>query len=296
MPVIRPFTQRARFGVGLLLTLPLWQCTPDFDSLSRGGDAREEAGSPGDSEDGGASDGGVGAAGGAGMTEATAGGAPSAGQGGDSMIVEPLVGGAGANGGEGGAGGVGMTECVWLPTSSHYDGFDGGLDGMGFASVVDSSSSATTKGATATSAWDPDVGKTCPGAVKLSAAFTDYAAAEEPVEQAFLDLRFDDADWTGASALHVWVRVSPSSAPLSGLQVFVISGASYLYASIFDDYKFLTGKWNEMVIPLEPGANFDPSLVRRAGVQISLKQSGASGNPKTPPVVDVWLDDLWLEE
>jgi hypothetical protein len=198
-------------------------------------------------------------------------------------------------GGEGGAAGAAPTPCVWAPEgSTHYDGFDAGLDGTGFGSVLTTASAYSTLGATASSGWDDAVGKTCPGSLAFEAAFKGYVSGQKE-ENAIADLRFEDADWTGATKVHAWVRVSPSNAPITGVQFFVMSGSSYLYRSVFDDHKFAPGEWYEVVLPLGVGNDYDPKLVRRVGLKIILRAAGVAGNPPVAPTVQAWLDDIWVE-
>jgi hypothetical protein len=49
-----------------------------------------------------------------------------------------------------------------------------------------------------------------------------------------------------------------------------------------------------MIFPL-PGTKLDVTKVRRLGVQLTLDRAGTSNIPATPPTVDVWIDDVWLE-
>jgi hypothetical protein len=300
----------------LALSVAAVRCTPDFDSLSTHGAAGElsaggvSAGGPGAGGPGaGATAGGVTASGGvAGRGGSTAGESlggsepkPTAGAG-----AVPAGGNAGGgtgatagapitDGGEGGAAGAAPTPCVWVPQgSTHYDGFDGGLDGTGFGPVLTTVAVYSTLGATATRSWDDAVGKTCPGSFLLETAFKGYVGAPK-AEYAIADMRFEGADWTGATKLHAWLRVSPNDAPLTGVQLFVMSGSSYLYASVFEGNKFAFGQWFELVLPLSPGKDYDPKLVSRVGVQVTLRPEGAAGNPPVAPTVQAWLDDIWVE-
>lgn len=276
------------------LGLALMHCTPDFDSLSSGGDdaasGTSMSGNSGvggaQSEGGrsGATAGGAASAGVSGLSTAGLGGA-TGGSGGD-------VGAAGAagTGGEGGAPGI---ECPWAPLAAlHHVCFDDGLDGDGFVNAMATSTTVTTKGSSASAGWDGVVGRNCPGSWRVTAAFKGYATGSQADEKAFADLRFDPVDWTGGKAAHYWVRVSPPNAPISAVQVFVMSGASFLYRSVFDDSKFASGDWYEIVIPLAAGADYDATDVRRIGLQLILKRDGTS----VPPNVDIWLDDVWVEQ
>jgi hypothetical protein len=296
--------RRERWLTALALALASLHCTPDFDSLSKGHGSSGAGASVGGSDNVGGSDDVGGAGEMTGGSGANAGGASSGGFAGS--ILSPggrdseagatsLTGGSPAEGGEAGAGGS-APACVWKPTgSTYYDGFDGGLDGKGFDIALTTSSMTSTHGATASSEWDEAVGNTCPGSLHLQGAFTAYAGGQEPEEVAIADLRFSDADWSGATKLHTWLRVSPVKAPITGVQFFVISGSSFLYKSVFDEGSFAAGKWYELVLPLVPGASYDPKLVQRVGVKITLRRDGAANNPPQAPTVDVWLDDIWVE-
>lgn len=293
-----------RWLAALALSVGTLHCTPDFDSLSRGQGATDAGASVGGSKDlgGSGSNGGYGGSdvmGGSRANVAGSGGAvagSTSGPGGRESEGGAMgLAGGPAEGGEAGAGG-GSTSCVWNAVGSTYsDGFDGGLDGHGFDIAVTMSSMTSTLDATASSEWDEAMGKTCPGSLHLTAAFKAYAGGQKPDEVAIADLRFTDADWTGATKLHAWVRVSPTKAPITGLQFFVISGASFAYKSVFDESSFATGQWYELILPLVPGATYDPKLVQRLGVKITLRRDGAANNPPQVPTVDVWLDDIWVE-
>ncbi|HVY25655.1 MAG TPA: hypothetical protein VHB79_03860 [Polyangiaceae bacterium] len=287
----------------LALALASLHCTPDFDSLSRGHGVGGTSASAGGSNDMGGSEniGGFdGSRGGSEANDAGASGGAVAGStlgpgGRNADAGAAGVAAAPAEGGEAGAGGS-APACVWKAVGSTYsDGFDGGLDGNGFDIAVTMSSMTSTLGATASSEWDEAVGKTCPGALRLEAVFKGYASGQAPDEVAIADLRFTEADWTGRTKLHAWVRVSPVKAPITGVQFFLISGSSYLYKSVFDDGSFGAGQWYELVLPLVPGASYDPKLVQRLGVKITLRRDGAANNPPQAPTVDVWLDDVWVE-
>jgi hypothetical protein len=130
----------------------------------------------------------------------------------------------------------------------------------------------------------------------LTAEFKGYPLSPTPGELAIGDFRFAPADWTGASALHAWVKVEPTAAPLQGVRWFVISGTNFLYASVFDTAAFRKGNWNEMILPLQNGAAFDPASVIRVGIQILLKTADSPGIPSAPPTTYVSVDDLWVEK
>ncbi|HVY25780.1 MAG TPA: hypothetical protein VHB79_04485 [Polyangiaceae bacterium] len=281
----------------LVLAAALVRCTPDFDSLSSGqhdgaaaadgGESPAGSGAAGEGIAGSTTDTTTGGAGGVEGTGAAGAGSPA--------MAGATAGDGGGDGGEAGAGGAAVT-CMWKPAgSTHYDGFDGGLEGIGFLTATTRPTTVTTHDAFATSAWDQAVGKTCPGSLHLQAEFDGYASGQEPDEIAIADLRFDDADWTGATKLHAWAKVSPMNAPLAGVRFFVMSGASFLYLDAFDEQSFLPGQWYELVLPLPPGPKYDPTLVRRLGVEIPLRRAGAADNPALPLTVDVWLDDVWVE-
>lgn len=296
--------RRERWLTALALALASLRCTPDFDSLSKGHDAAGAGANAGGSGDVGGSDDFGGSGEMTGGSEANVGGASGGGVAGSSLSpggrdseagASSMVGGSPAVGGEAGAGGS-APACVWKAAGSHYaDGFDSGLDGNGFADAVTTSSMTSTLGATASSEWDAEAGKSCPGALHLQAVFKDYASGQAADEVATADLRFADVDWTGATKLHAWVRVSPVSAPITGVQLFVLSGSSFLYKSLFDDASFPSGQWYELVMPLAPGASYEPKVVRRLGVKIILRRDGAANNPAQAPTVDVWLDDIWVQ-
>jgi hypothetical protein len=288
----------------LALSVATVRCTPDFDSLSgrdgtgglgaggSGGGLVAIGASAGVAGSGGTSSAGVGLGGSEPKPIAGAGAVQTGGTAGEG--TGGTAGSPATDGGEGGAAGAGPTPCVWAPAvSTHYDGFDAGLDGQGFDSVITTAAANSTLGATASSAWDDAVGKTCPGSLLLAVAFKGYVS-EQKQELAVADLRFN-ADWSGATKVHAWVRVSPSNAPITGVQFFVMSGSSYLYASVFDNHKFALGEWYEVVLPLAPGNDYDPTHVHRVGVQVTLRQEDVAGNPPVAPTVQTWLDDIWVE-
>lgn len=280
--------RRERWLGALTLAVASLHCTPDFDSLSSGHGAAGAGASTAGSKD-------MGGAENAGGFDVAGGGAESPGGRESEGGAIGVAGGQPAEGGEAGAGGS-PPSCVWNADGSTYsDGFDGGLDGHGFDIAVTMSSMTSTLGATASSEWEERIGRSCPGSLHLEAVFKAYASGQEPDEVAIADLRFTDADWTGATKLHAWVRVNPMKAPITGVQFFVISGPSFSYKSVFDDSSFAAGQWYELILPLVPGASYDPKLVQRLGIKINLQRSGAANNPPQAPTVDVWLDDIWVE-
>lgn len=292
---------RRRAVAGAALALALVRCAPDFESLSSG-----RAGSSGSagSAQGGSNDGGRASAGAsAGEAEGGATAMASSGEGGMLFIAggegggEPSAGAAGSSGapGEAGAGGS-PVDCAFAPQgTTTFNGFDGGLDGAGFSKATTQTSVVSTHGTETSSEWEPVIGNTCPGSLHLEAQFKDYASGTAADEFAYVDLRFTNADWSGAEALHAWVKVDPGMAPIAGLQFFVISGPSFSYSSVFEANAFRSGEWTEIVLPLTEGAKFDPTMVYRLGLELPLNREGAAGNPPVPPTVEVWMDDVWVE-
>jgi hypothetical protein len=129
----------------------------------------------------------------------------------------------------------------------------------------------------------------------MEAQFMGYASGTASNERAIVDLHFSQANWIGAVELRAWVKVEPAAAPLAGVRFFVLSGNSFLYDSVYDDTRFRSGQWNEMVLPLTPGANFDPARVLRIGVEIGLQRQGEGTNPPLSAPIHVWIDDVWVK-
>jgi hypothetical protein len=320
----------ARVGSPFVLALSLLHCAPDFASLSSGG-AGETGGTPASS--GGRSNGGssavlggsggtaqggasansggtsgasgLGATGSGGSSSGEAGGGSSGGEagsggssggsassGGSPSAGSSSGGGSSGGGAAGGAAGSGGAPCVFShPKALAFDGFDGGLNGSGF-SLATTTASVGNNG-TASSVWDSAAGHSCPGALRLTIDFKGYSASSTTATG---DLRFKLADWTGATVMHAWVKVSPGDAPLQGVQLFVFSDTTaFRFDSAYDDAGFRSGEWNEMILSLQPGSAYTPSQVFRIGLQVILKTAGSSGNPAVPPVTTVWLDDVWIE-
>ena len=175
-----------------------------------------------------------------------------------------------------------------------YEDFDTALTGRLFPDPFVNSTITTTLGSTCTVTRDPTVGKTCAGALHVSAGFQGYAALGAPNERAFGQIDFAPTDWSDAAALHVKIKVQPSDAPITGVRLFVLSGADYAYDSIFDGSSFKAGDWYELVFPLS-GTTLDLAAVRRVGVEIALNRAQPAGAAVPPPTVDIWLDDIWLE-
>lgn len=175
-----------------------------------------------------------------------------------------------------------------------YEDFDSALTGPLFPDPVVKSTITTTLGSTCTATRDPTVGKTCAGALHVSASFQGYAARGTPNERAFGQIDFAPTDWSDGAALHVQVKVQPGDAPITGVRLFVLSGADYAYDSIFDDSRFKAGDWYELVFPLSDTA-LDLTAVRRVGVEVDLNRAEAADAAVAPPTVEIWLDDIWLE-
>jgi len=295
----------------------LAHCAPDFDALSSGhaagqGGAPSDGGSSGSTagtDVGGASNGGGTANGGgsgqpassgSGGMPQTSGSGGTAGPGGGTT----MVGGSSSDGGAtdlagaaglGGAAGAGPEPGCVTPHTGQlgYDDFDTGLASPIFPYLVTSGSTATTHGATCKVEFDPNVGKTCPGSFHVIAAFKAYASGSQADEHAYGGYDFSFADWSLAKAMHVTIKVSPTSAPLASVQLYLQSGDNYAYDSVYDSIKFKSGTWYEIVFPL-PG-KLDATKVRRMGVELTLARDGTANIPPTPPTVDVWFDDVWLE-
>jgi hypothetical protein len=231
------------------------------------------------------------------------GGETSTGGGEPGVGGEPVVGGETSTGGEagesasGGEGGAPVAPCTFTPpnTTTRYNDFSGGLNGPGFVLATTEASTGSTLGATATSAWSGEVGRSCPGALGLEAVFKGYAPAAADDEAAVMDLRFSGSNWTGATRLHAWFKIEPGSAPLRAVQFFVISGSAFLYRSTYDQTGFRGGQWYELVIPLNAGADFDPADVRRIGVTLYLQDQGEGSNPPLSGPIHAWMDDVWVE-
>jgi len=203
------------------------------------------------------------------------------------------VGGA-ATGGTVTGGAGGGSSCAPPVGATRYNGFDKNLNGVGFVQANAYADMATTHAATGSSAWDPGAGKTCPGALQYSFVFPDYASGSAADEVGTGTYAFATMDWSKETALRVMVKVSPPSAPLTGVRLFVMSG-QYLYYSIFDDSTFKTGDWHEMYLQPVAGGSYEPTNVFRIGVSVALLRAGSPGIPTKPPAIDVWLDDLWLQ-
>jgi len=294
----------------------LAHCAPDFDALSSGhaagqGGAPSDGGSTGStagtdvggtSNASGTSTGGVSgqpaSSGSGGMPQTSGsggnlgpGGGTTTGSGGDGGAMD-LAGAAGLAG-EGGGGPA--PTCV-TPHAGQlgYDDFDKGLASPIFPYLVTSGSTDTTHGATCKVEFDPSVGKTCPGSFHVIAAFKAYASGSQADEHAYGGYDFSFADWSLAKAMHVMIKVSPTSAPLASVQLYLQSGDNYAYDSVYDSLKFKSGTWYEIVFPL-PGSKLDATKVRRMGIELTLARDGTANIPPTPPTVDVWFDDVWLE-
>jgi hypothetical protein len=265
------------------------------------------AGSAGDSDRGGSTNQGGQTQNAAGTAEPVGGafGAGATGEGAAAGDAASASGGEGASGGEeasggqgpttGGEGGTPSEPCEFLhPGATEYNGFDGGLDGTGFTSATTTTALVTTLGTTATSHWDAMVGRSCPGSLHMEAQFKGYASGTASDERAIVDLHFSQADWTGAVELRAWIKVEPAAAPLASVQFFVLSGNAFLYDSAYDNVRFRSGQWTEMVLPLTLETNFDPSRVLRIGVELSLQRQGEGTNPPLSAPIDVWIDDVWV--
>ena len=310
----------------------LAQCMPDFDSLGpgsnagasqaggstsfggvsgysiSGGGSASSAGSNNSNSGGtgndtsfaGISDGG---AAGADNGGSTPGGATNGGATGGTAVGGSATGGTAAGGtatggtptGGAATGGAGGTSSCGPPVgATRYNGFDKNLNGVGFVQANAYADMATTHAATGSSAWDPAAGKTCPGALRYSFVFPDYASGSAADEVGTGTYAFATMDWSKETALRLMVKVSPPSAPLTGVRLFVMSG-QYLYYSIFDDSTFKTGDWHEMYLQPVAGTSYEPTNVFRIGVSVALLRAGSPGIPTKPPAIDVWLDDLWLQ-
>ena len=302
----------------------LAHCAPNFDVLSagnpaaaQGGDAASAGNNPlGQSGGGNASIGGAPAMGGSTGTSAGAGstsasgGAPSGGaaggEAGQATAAGAENGGAtsggatsgGATSGGATSGGSGGQQGCVTPHAGQlgYNDFDTGLSSAFFPGAPHvSCTMQTLNNATCSEQWDSAAGQTCPGALQFSVLFKAYPSGTAPNEITSGALDFAFADWSGAVALHVSVKVSPANAPISGVRFFVQSGDDFAYdGPPFDGTDFKTGNWHERVFTFA-GSILDFTKIRRIGTQIALDRAEMAGIPAEPPPIEVLVDDAWLE-
>jgi len=232
--------------------------------------ARVVTGSGGGSGTGGSSASGNGTGGG---TASGSGGGPSSG---GSSPGSPGSGGQAASGAPGSGGGPGPatdgggtvpTDGGAGPGSLAYT-FDSSLQGWGFNPYVPPppgrNLAAAEAGALPTLAFDATTGNPTPGAMKLSATFTDYRQSVDVVlnPQPVLNL--------AGRTIHAKVRLSSGTLPSGvGATLHVGTGATFAYGA--GAYTTLVpGSWTDLTVDLTKvtTAMFDPTAVAQIGIQI----------------------------
>lgn len=314
-----------------LAALAVIHCTPDFDALGNGGSAGGAAGDGtsqggalglgGKSDSGGltamgglantagrAQGGGGAMEGGAPATGGTEAGGPGEGGssgspslGGATNGGSPANGGTNANGGTTTNGGSGGENACALSATT-YTGFDDkSLQGPNLAPTGTENYSSDSTNATGVVAWSATEGKTCPGAFKLTATFKGYQSTTSKTEavSGIVDIGKppNEMDWTGATRLHMWVKVSTPSEHLQGVQAFVTSSSWNKYHALFDSQNFRDGDWHEIVVELPADAlDYDATKVDQFGIQGLLAAAPPAIDPPTLPVTNqIYVDDVWLD-
>ena len=229
---------------------------------------------------GGSADAGV--AGASGNGGAAGGSAGAGGNGGAAGGSAGNTAGAGGNGG-GSAGAAGSSPDAGHCTTSFgaankvlYDFSDGTLDGW------------AKNGQGQSLAWSGSTGHTCPGAVQL---VVPDASGAGSVLFAFLS----SANWTGASKLHIWVKVETTSYVGTSLLLYVQTNNFTDQVSSYHDLPgspFTDGAFHELVLDLttlpSPTDLTDVDVIA-LGVNQPITDAGSLAS------LTVSIDDLWLE-
>lgn len=259
LPVIVPLlAPLLRLSVGMLLvSTGCSSSSPPTRVVTGSGTGGSSA--PGNGTGGGTSSG----SGGGTSSGGSSSGSP--GSGGQSASGTPGSGGGPGSSTDGGAvvpadGGVGAGSLAYT--------FDSSLQGWGFNPYVPPppgrNLAAAEAGALPTLAFDATSGNPAPGAMKLSATFTDYRQFVDVVlnPQPVLNL--------AGRTIHAKVRLSSGTLPSGvGATLHVGTGASFAYGA--GAYTTLVaGSWTDLTIDLTKvtSAMFDPSVVAQIGIQI----------------------------
>jgi hypothetical protein len=263
----------------------------------------DSGGGPGAGGRGGGAAGAAGRGGSGGSAVAGRGGAGGsvAGTGGSAVAGRGGAGGAaGAAGAPGGAGGTsdGGTplNCPLGTFNTTDEGFVLNTFNNGAGNLVNREA-----GTKAMSAFEAGMGDPAAGSIKIDAPYDDY--------NQFVDLQKGYnattlKNWTGATKLHVRVKVAsgfnPSTSNPGGVQPYVQTTASYVDCRAWNNVTVGDTAWKDYVLDFSTCTNaaWKLSEVIAFGIVVHAGD-GAMGdggtNPMKPTDADIYVDSFWLE-
>ncbi len=142
----------------------------------------------------------------------------------------------------------------------------------------------------------------CPGAAQLNIPFTAYGQNADVEISPGPPMNF-----TGKTKLHFWAKVqipAGTAAAINGVQAFLNTGGYSQYKGNFvsfsntlaDGGSFADGNWHEIIFDIAGNAgSITISDIDQFGVQIVTMSSAPGGGPSVPPMVKLFVDDIWIE-
>jgi hypothetical protein len=133
-----------------------------------------------------------------------------------------------------------------------------------------------------------------PGALHATITYSGYMGVTPVIES----YHATPLDFSCFSALHISIKITSSVTYVYFVVLYVTSGAmadgpgyytSNLLPGIAD------GNWHELTAPLNSGFTGNKAAVQRIGFKVFPLPMMPDGGPPTPPPVDVFIDNVWLE-
>ena len=248
---------------------------------------------------GGGSAGRGGAAGGAAGRGGSAGGVAgaTAGSGGGTAGAAGRGGAGGAAGAAGAGGGAPALNCPVGAFATADEGF-----ALNTFNTSPGNLANREGGTKATSAFTNTMGDPAVGSIRIDAPYDDYNQLVD------LQKGFGAAalkNWTGATKLHVKVKVAsglnPASAGISGgVQPYVQTTAGYVDCRQWNNITSGNTNWTDYVLDFSTcGATWKINEVIAVGVVVhtgdGLQANDAGVNPAKPTTAVIYVDSFWLD-
>jgi hypothetical protein len=208
------------------------------------------------------------------------------------------------NGGKGGsgAGGGGGTSTGTLGAikGMALETFDTSAGMFAINNYVDASGSnlgamgAATAAAT-TAVWDAAEGSPSPGALKVTAPFTDWNQYVDVHAGSFMAGMLPS--WTGKK-FHVRMKVASGfvtdTSLMGGAQPYVLTGSGYVFGSAWTNVPS-GDAWHDFSVDLSTitTAGFDPTMVMIYGLQIASGQGNTTA--AKPTTATFYVDSFSIE-
>jgi len=205
----------------------------------------------------------------------------------------------GATAGTGGAAGTGGGAALNCPIGT----FNTALEGFGLNMYNTSAGNLFIReaGAKASFAFESGMGDPSPGSVKIDAPYDNYDQLVD-LQKGWSATTLQN--WTGATKLHVRVKVAsglnPTSAGITGgVQPYVQTTSGYVDCRQWNNIPSGKTDWGDYVLDFSTcGATWKVGEVISVGVNIETGAGlvGDAGvNPTKPTAAVIYVDSFWLE-